>query len=289
MAKSRMKLDVLMHNAQDKVSPRAGVKPRIPHWSRHGLLCLACLATGGCGKATENDQAPMVVFAASSVADVLREVADQFETGQPVRIVITQGASGSLCKQLELGAPCDVYLPADRAYLDRLQDRNVVLGETRRTLAGNQLVVVRSGADVTAWTDPNRLLDAALGSIAVASPDHAPAGLYAMEALKRAGLWDRLAPRMIHADNVRMAARYVANRGVQVGIVYATDAPAFAGKLSVVYRFGPGAHTEIIYEAAVCRRSTRRSDASAFLKFAASESTGKIWRRHGFARDSQRP
>ena len=92
---------------------------------------------------------------------------------------------------------------------------------------------------------------------------------------------------MIHADNVRLAARYVAYRGVQVGIVYATDAPAFADKLSVVYRFPPGAHTEIIYEAAVCARSTCRLDASAFLEFAASESAGKIWRRHGFARDGQ--
>lgn len=281
-----MNLVVLFCKPKNKASPRVRVKSPIPRWATHSLLCLASIVTGGCGEATENGQDPIVVFAASSVADVLREIADQFEANQQMRVVIAQGASGSLCKQLELGAPCDVYLPADRAYLDRLQSRNVILGATRRRLAGNELVVVRSGADATAWTDPDRLLDVALGPISVASPDHAPAGRYAMEALKRAGLWDRLKPRMIHADNVRIAARYVASGAVKVGIVYATDAMAFTEKLSIVYRFAPGAHSEIIYEAAICTRSTRLKDASAFLEFAASESAGEIWSRHGFAQDT---
>ena len=282
-----MKLRVPLRHAKDKVSQCAGAKPRISRWVGRGVLCFACLVTGACRTATESDREPLVVYAASSVADVLREIADRFESSRSVSIVITQGSSGSLCKRLELGAPCDVFLPADRAYLDRLQERDVILGATRRKLAGNELVIVRSGADATAWTDPNGLLDVALGRISVASPDHAPAGRYAREALKRAGLWDRLTARMVHADNVRFAARYVADGAVQVGIVYATDALAFAGKLSVVYRFGPEAHGEIVYEAAVCTGSTRRPDASAFVEFAASEAAGEIWRRHGFARDGQ--
>lgn len=273
-----------MSKPADKVSRPAILNARTAHWHWAGLLCLTILATRGCDKAAQSAPEPLVVFAASSVADVLRDIADQYETDHPVRIVITQGASGNLCKQLELGAPCDVYLPADRVYLDRLRDRDLILGPTRRMLAGNGLVIVRPGAAAPTWPDPSKLTAVAPGPISMASPEHAPAGRYATEVLKRAGLWDRLQPRLVYADNVRLAARYVAMGGAQAGIVYATDALAFAGKLSVVYLFPPGSHTPIVYEAAVCTRSTRRLDASAFIAFAASEQAGKIWSQHGFAR-----
>jgi len=282
-----MKPAMRLQTANVKARRRAGARPRILPWIMRGLTCFACLATGSCDKATQDNQELIVVFAASSVADVLREIADRFEAGRAARIAITQGASGSLCKQLELGAPCDIYLPADPAYLDRLQDRDIVLGATRRKLAGNELVVVRSGADAKTWTTPDGLLDVGLGPISMASPEHAPAGRFAMLALKNTGLWDRIASRVIYADNVRLAGRYVAVRGAQVGIVYATDALAFSGEMSVVYRFPHGAHAEIIYEAAACARSTRRSEASDFIEFAASESAGEIWRRHGFVRDAR--
>jgi len=248
------------------------------------IAFLLLLIAGSCEKAPATGPKPLVLFAASSVADVLRDVADRFEADTKTRVVITQGASGRLCKQLELGAPCDGYLPADPAYLDRLERRGLIVSATRERLATNQLVVVQAGRGSRPWPDPATLLDAALGPIAIASPEHAPAGRYATEALRRAGLWDRLEGRVLFADNVRMAARYVAEGGVQVGIVYATDAMAFSDKLTVVYRFAAGEHRRIVYDAAVCRRSTNQAAALAFLKFAASGSAEDIWRRHGFGR-----
>jgi len=248
------------------------------------FVLLLYLVAGSCEKAPATGPNPLVLFAASSVADVLRDVADRFEADTKTRVVITQGASGRLCKQLELGAPCDGYVPADPAYLDRLQGRGLIVRATRKRLATNQLVVIQAGSGARPWPDPAKLLDAKLGLIAIASPQHAPAGRYATQALDRAGLWDRLQGRVLFADNVRMAARYVAEDGARVGIVYATDALAFSDKLTVVYRFSESSHTLIVYEGAVSRRSTNQAAAMAFLQFAASGSAETIWRRHGFGR-----
>lgn len=242
------------------------------------------LLSASCDRDTDAQPDHLTVFAASSVADVITELGKRFEARTGMPVVVSQGSSGGLCKQLQLGIDCDVYIPADASYLDKLYTSNVVIASSRRALAGNRLVVVMTGADQEMWAEPSGLLDASLGSIAIANPEHAPAGRYAVESLERNGLLKPLEPRIINASNARLAARYVADRGVNVGIVYATDALAFKAKMSVVYRFPHGDHREIRYEGAVCSRSSIRSAASAFLAFAGSEEAGVVWRQHGFVR-----
>lgn len=241
-----------------------------------------CFFGLSCSRSTEVRSGPLVVFAASSVADVITDIAARFGTETKERVVISQGSSGKLCKQIRLGADCDVYVSADTAYLDQLQETTTILDDSRTVLAGNQLVVVMTGKEREIWTGIEKLQTGSLGLIAIASPEHAPAGKRAMEALKRADLWERLYPRVLCADNVRMAARYVANGSIDVGIVYATDAEAFWDKMSVVYRFSSEDHAVISYEGAVCASTMNKSLASAFLKYASSTKVADIWEHHGF-------
>ena len=126
------------------------------------------------------------------------------------------------------------------------------------------------------------MLDTSLGSIMIASPDHAPAGRYARQALSWLGIWESLEPRILLADNVRLAARYVAFGSVEIGIVYATDADAFGDRLSIVHRFSNRESGDIVYRGAVCAGSADPIAAAAFLAFLASPTAEPIWRRRGF-------
>ncbi|MCG8404965.1 MAG: molybdate ABC transporter substrate-binding protein [Phycisphaerales bacterium] len=253
-------------------------------FSPYRLLAISlCFSAGSCDRSTK-DTNRLTLFAASSVADVMTEIAARFETERKVPVVISQGSSGKLCRQLQLGADCDLFVPADVAYLDLLHQSEKVLDSSRTALAWNELVVVMAGFGHKVWTEAGRLRQGPLESLVIANPDHAPAGQYAVQALERAGLWQTLQPRTLYADNVRLAARYVADGGIQAGILYATDALAFQDRVSVVYRFSPSDHREILYEGAVCAGAANRERAQAFLRFASSTEVDEIWRNHGFVR-----
>jgi len=258
--------------------------PRIVRWA--ALIAVAAVWTTGCDSKRERARRPLVLFAASSVADVARDIADRFEAKAHVTVTISQGSSGKLCGQIQHGAPCDVFIPADIAYLGRLERSNLLAGDSRVALGRNEIVVVVPEAGVPSWSEASRLLDESVGRIVLANPEHAPAGMYAVAALKHLGLWDRLESRVVYADNVRLAARYVASYGVRVGIVYATDAAALADSLSIVHRFGAGEHDPIVYEGAVCEASAQPRLAAEFLAFARSSESADLWRTHGFATES---
>ncbi|MCP4589266.1 MAG: molybdate ABC transporter substrate-binding protein [bacterium] len=258
------------------------------------IFCLSCgagLAAVACAPSANPsanaNRAELTVFAAAGVADAIGEIAELFEEVSNVDVLINSASSGVLCKQAELGAPWDIYVPASTHYLDRLQTAELLTPGSRIRLASNQLVVVHAGADAPAWDDLSPLADAAFGSISIANPDHAPAGQYAEEALRRTGMWDDLQPRLVYANSVRLAAHYVADGGLAIGIVYATDARAYAERMTPVYRFPEGSHRPIVFEAAVGRGSAAPNVAGRFLDLAASTQARSIWERHGFVPPTQ--
>lgn len=248
------------------------------------LLATFVFLTSGisCSKPGDPDKKEVTVFAAASLADVLREIGDQFQKSEHIAVIISLGASGRLAAQLEQGAPCDVYIPADPAYLDRLAKAGKLLTDTRTLLAGNELVVVQRGNAQTPWNDLAKIKQADIKPIAMANPDQAPVGQYAKEALTNAGYWDAIREKIIYAEDARFAARYVADGAAAIGLVYATDAAAFRDKVSIVYRFAEKDHSEIRYEGAVCTQSHSASHAAAFLKFASSPAVRDIWKKNGF-------
>ncbi len=250
------------------------------------VVVVVGVCTASCDRSSDAAARRLTLYAASSVADVARDIADRFEAKAHVTVTISQGSSGKLCGQIQHGAPCDVFIPADIAYLDRLDRANLLTEGSRTSLGRNEIVVVVADADWPPWSDAGRFLDESFGRIVLANPEHAPAGRYAVAALKHLGLWQQIETRVVYADNVRLAARYIASYGAGVGIVYATDAAALADRLSVVHRFGDGEHDPIIYQGAVCDASSQPGLATEFLAFASSSDAADRWRAHGFTAES---
>lgn len=248
-------------------------------------IVFAMITPVGCAKDARNPQRPLTIFVAASLGDVAQELAEHFEKLHPeIQVAVSRGASGRLFEQICSGAPCDVFIPADPDFVTRLIADGHAGESTRTALATNQLVVVAYEQIQTA-NDSDSLtgvLGRIKGPIAIANPEHAPAGRYAKDALIRAGLWDKLQPQLRFADDVRFAARYVTERAVEAGIVYSTDALAMKGDLVVLHPLSEQESAAIEYDGVVIARSMRLEDAARFLKFAASGESRPTWNRLGF-------
>lgn len=199
------------------------------------------------------------------------------------RPVVSFAASPALARQVESGAPADLYVSADSAWMDNLEQGNLLRSGSRAVLAGNRLVLVAPvGSHMRLALRPGVSLTAALGKgrLAMADPDTVPAGRYGKAALESLGVWPSVAGRIARAENVRAALALVERKAVPLGLVYATDARA-SQRVRVVGWFPAASHPPIHYEVAVLRRSNHR-DAEAFRRFLLSNAGKAILTRHGF-------
>jgi molybdate transport system substrate-binding protein len=229
-------------------------------------------------------KAPVSVFAAASLKESLDEAARAYEreTGTPVKV--TYAASSALARQIEQGAPADVFLSADLDWMDYLQQRALVDAGSRRNLLGNALVLI---APVDAKGGPIALkrgvdLRPRLGQgrLALALTASVPAGKYARAAFEHFGVWTQLAPRVAETENVRAALMLVARGEAPLGVVYASDARA-EPRVRVLATFPANAHPPIVYP--VTRiKAARHPGAAAFVRWLGARNAGAIFRRHGF-------
>jgi len=238
----------------------------------------------GCSPNGHRPARAVTVLAAASLDNVLHELADRFETAHARDVTISTGASGALCTQIELGTPCDVFLSADPALVDRLLAGGRAVAGSRYVLAHNRLVIAVTAppAPRPPWTSAEALTD--LSRIAIADPDSAPAGRYAEEALQASHLWDRLAPKLVRAGDVRSAARLLAMRTVDAAIVYETDVAATGG-VTTAYIFPAAVHAPIEYVGVLIEphdTGSRAPQAAEFLAFLQSDAARAIWSKHGF-------
>ncbi len=229
--------------------------------------------------------APVRVFAAASLTESLDEIGRAWtrESGQDV--VVSYAASSALARQIEQGAPADVYISADQEWMDYLEQRGLIEPSTRANLAGNRLVLVAPAAakppSPTPSTVPGWL--ATLGErdrLAVAETTSVPAGRYARVALELNGGWPLVESRLVQGENVRAALAYVARGEVPLGVVYATDAQA-EPKVMVVAVFSADDHPAITYPFAMVK-SAHPARAEGFMTFLRSEEALKILARYGF-------
>ena len=254
-----------------------------------GALGLALVAGPGLAFADGADSRPVTVFAAASTANVINALASAYAArgGGQVRPVFA--SSSTLARQIAQGAPADIVLSANAAWMDYLAARNLLEPDTRRVLFGNRLVLIVPGQSA-ARTDLE--LGVALGSLlgdgrlAMGDPSHVPAGQYAQAALESLGVWNTLRDRLAPAPDARAALALVERGEVPAGIVYATDA-AISRKVTVAGHVPAEAHPPIVYPAAVVRG---RADPSVldFCRFLGSPEAAAIVREHGFiAADAQ--
>lgn len=238
------------------------------------LAALVLAAGCACAQA----QAPVLVFAAASMREALDEVAAR----APVRTIASYASSSVLAKQIAAGAPAQVFISADLAWMDYLEQRNAIRKDSRRNLLGNRLVLIApAGSAVQTNIETGFPLARLLGNgrLALGDPGHVPAGKYARAALESLGVWDSVLGRLAPAENVRAALALVARGESPLGVVYATDAAAEA-KVRVVGAFAEGSHAPIVYPAALTAKAT--GPAGAFLDFLGAPAARRIFERHGF-------
>jgi molybdate transport system substrate-binding protein len=217
------------------------------------------------------------VLAAASLTDAMRDIAREYQRGSRDRIVFSFGASSMLARQIEAGAPADLFFSADEAKTDALSRRGLVAART--SVLSNTLVIVVPSVDGVRIASPHDLLRTR--SIALAEPSSVPAGIYARSWLQKVGLWSRLRARVIPADNVRSALAAVAAGNADAAIVYRTDA-LIARNVRVAYAV-PGAQgPKISYPFALMRDAEEPEAARRFLAFVRSRPAREIFRRHGF-------
>ena len=250
---------------------------------RTARQALAGLAVAALLAAPAARAADVTVFAAASLKNALDDVNAAWKAEAGKQATISYAASSALAKQIEEGAPADVFVSADVPWMDYLSERNLVRTDTIVELLGNRLVLIApadsdASLELTAGAD----LVTALGDgrLAVGQVDSVPAGRYAKEALTSLGIWDQVSGRLAQAENVRAAQALVAAGEAPFGIVYETDANAEAG-VRVVAKFPEDSHSPIIYPAAVTAEASS-ADAGAFMEFLRTETAEELFEKQGF-------
>ncbi len=224
------------------------------------------------------------MFAASSLTDAMAAVAALYaRTGHPAPR-LSFGASSALARQIDGGAPANVFLSADERWMDWLQKRNLIVPDTRRTLLRNTLVlIVPKNRARTLAIGPDLDVDALLGPdgrLATGDPASVPVGIYAKQALSKLGLWDKVQPHLAPAENVRAALLLVERGEAAAGIVYATDAAA-SRDVAVAGTFPESSHDPITYPVALVRGNDT-PEARALLAFIEGPEAGAAFTRFGF-------
>lgn len=220
---------------------------------------------------------------AVSLKDAIEELGRQFTAGRPgVTLRYNFGASGDLQKQIEAGAPVDVFLSAAQQQMDTLEKQRLILVETRRAFARNVLVVVKPADSKIDITRPADLAEARVTRIAIGNPRSVPAGRYAEESLRSLGLWDRLQPKLVFAENVRQVLHYVARGEVDAGFVYATDAAIRPRGVKEAFRAPDDSYRPVVYPGAVMAASKQAALARAFLDLLTGEQGRAVLARFGF-------
>ncbi|MDO9707243.1 molybdate ABC transporter substrate-binding protein [Paracraurococcus lichenis] len=249
------------------------------------LLAASALALPTLARA----QAPLTVFAAASLQDALRALEPAWRAAAPGNppLRFSFAASSALARQIEQGAPADLFLSADEPWMDYVAQRGLILPETRTSSLGNALVLVAPadspqpplalgrGTDLAALLGPQ-------GRLATGDPAHVPVGLYAKAALEWMGQWATLAPRIARADSVRAALLLVERGEAPLGIVYLTDAKLSQG-VKLLGTFPAESHPPVTYPFALTKRAEGNAPARALLAFLSGPASIETWRRFGFA------
>jgi len=235
------------------------------------------LAQGAAGA-----QPDLIVLAASSLTDALNEIGPAFTSATHRGVKLSYAASSALARQIEGGAPADVFLSADTDWMDYLQTRKLIDSGSRHNVLGNRLVLI-SPADstVSVTIAPHFALAKLLGDgrLVTGNPDSVPVGKYAKEALTNLGVWSEVQDKVAAADNVRAALALVARGEAPLGIVYRTDA-LVEKKVRIVADFPSTSHGPIIYPAATTLQA--HEGAADFVKFLLSPAAQAIFAKYGF-------
>jgi len=221
----------------------------------------------------------ILVSAAASLTDVLKEIATGYQAKAKQTLTFNFGPSSGLARQIEEGAPADVFLSADEAQMNRLQDK--IVPATRSDLLTNVLVVIARKDSTQKLSQLSDLAKPEVTRIVIADPQGVPAGVYAKEVLTKAKLWEKIEPKIAPAENVRATLAIVEAGNADAGFVYKTDA-MISAKVRIALEIPGEFAPKIVYPAAIVAGSRHQDQAQRFLAFLKTEEAGQIFRRLGF-------
>lgn len=246
------------------------------------LLALAVAAMTAVG-AAESAPREATFSVAVSLKEAVEELGRRFmQAHRDVTLRYNVGSSGELQKQIEAGAPIDLFLSAAERQMDELERRGLVVPTSRRVFARNVLVAIKPLDSPLDLAKPADLLDARVRRVVVGNPKTVPAGQYAEQSLRALGLWERLGARLVFAENVRQALEYVARGEVDAGFVYASDLAARPGRVKEAFRPGEDTYQPITYPVAVVAGGREPALAEAFIRLLVSTEGQAVLARFGF-------
>jgi molybdate transport system substrate-binding protein len=229
-----------------------------------------------CARAAE-----VSVFAAASLADSLKQIAANYEKQSGDKIIFNLGASSTLARQIEEGAPADVFFSADEVKMDGLQQKGLIDVATRKSRLGNTLVVVVASDSTLIIDSARSLTNGVVKRIVLADPKAVPAGIYTKQWLEKFALWPAIESKVVPTENVRAALAAVESGNVEAGVVYKTDAE-ISRKVKVAYEVPARDAPNISYPLALVKESKQPDAAKKFLNYLDSKEAGDIFKQFGF-------
>jgi molybdate transport system substrate-binding protein len=226
----------------------------------------------------------LTIFAAASLTDAMKDISQQWAQAGHQALRMSFGSSSTLARQIEQGAPANLFASADEKWMDYLAGKSLIAADTRKDLLGNDLVLVvpadkprhvtiDAGFDLAGLLGPN-------GRLAVGDPAHVPVGIYAEQALKKLGMWNSVGPRLARTDDVRSGLLLVERGEAPAGIVYETDAMVSKGVM-VAGTFPESSHDPISYPFAVTKSGDTK-EARELLTFLAGPQARAVFVKRGF-------
>jgi molybdate transport system substrate-binding protein len=230
---------------------------------------------------TQEPRQELTVSAAISLKDVLDKVAQPYRAERPDTVIhFNLGASGTLQRQIEQGAPVDIFISASEDQMNSLESKGLLLPGTRRDLLKNSIVLIvpKGKTEISSFQD---LARPGVKVIAIGEPQTVPAGKYAQEVLTHFQLYDELKPKFVLAKDVRQVLMYVITGNVDAGIVYATDAKT-TQDVTVVATAPEDSHSPVIYPVAILKSSKQIGESKRFLDFFAGTKAQAVFEKYGF-------
>jgi molybdate transport system substrate-binding protein len=223
----------------------------------------------------------ILVSAAASLADVLKEISNGYQSKSMHTVTFNFGPSSGLARQIEEGAPADLFLSADLPQMDTLDRNGRLEPGTRKNLLSNQLVIIVPADSKLAMASPKDLLKSVVKRIALAEPSSVPVGVYSSKYLADEGLWNQVKPKIVPVQDVRATLAAVESGNVEAGFVYKTDA-AVSKKVKVAFQVPSEKGPKIVYPIAIIKESNRKDAAHDFMSYVQNPAAKDAFKRYGF-------
>ncbi|HXF75137.1 MAG TPA: molybdate ABC transporter substrate-binding protein [Methylomirabilota bacterium] len=244
-------------------------------------LSLAALFFFSAWSCAGADAEEILVSAAASLTDVLKEISASYQAKAKHTVQFNFGPSSGLARQIEGGAPADIFFSADLPQMDALEKKGLLEPGSRKNLLSNQLVIIVPADSRIAITSPKDLLKADVKRIALAEPSSVPVGVYSQQYLADQGLWDQLKSKVVPVQDVRATLASVESGNVEAGFVYKTDA-AVSKRVKIVYEVPVDKGPKITYPVAIIKESKRKGAARDFLNYLQSATAKNAFTKYGF-------